>query len=192
MRIITGRAKGVRLETLPGDRVRPTTEMTKEGVFSVIQFDLADATFLDLFAGSGQMGLEAVSRGAKSAVFVDCSEESLATVRKNVEKTGFRKECRLVRSEYGEYIKAAGKKNESFDFIFADAPYEKDLGAELVKRLARAGIAREGTVLMIENDREKLEEEKIPPEVIEKIASIKVYKFSKCYVHFVRFKEGEI
>ena len=84
MRIITGKAKGVRLATLPGDAVRPTTEMAKEGIFSAIQFDLQNKTFLDLFAGSGQMGLEAVSRGASYATFVDCSEDSLKVVRKNI------------------------------------------------------------------------------------------------------------
>ena len=88
MRIITGKAKGVRLATLDGDAVRPTTEMTKEGVFSAIQFDLADKSFLDLFAGSGQMGLEAISRGASSCTFVDCSEDSLKVLRKNIEKYG--------------------------------------------------------------------------------------------------------
>ena len=81
MRIITGKAKGVRLATLPGDAVRPTTEMAKEGVFSAIQFDLAGKSFLDVFAGSGQMGLEAISRGASSCTFVDSSEDSLKVVR---------------------------------------------------------------------------------------------------------------
>ncbi|MBR2616319.1 MAG: 16S rRNA (guanine(966)-N(2))-methyltransferase RsmD, partial [Clostridia bacterium] len=142
MRIITGKAKGVRLFTLPGDAVRPTTEMAKEGIFSVIQFDLDGKSFLDLFAGSGQMGLEAISRGAASATFVDCSEDSLRIVRKNVEKTGFAAQSRVVRSEYGEFIKGASKRGQSFDFIFCDPPYDKDLSAELIKRILRAGLLK--------------------------------------------------
>jgi len=191
MRIITGKAKGIRLATLPGEAVRPTTEMAKEGVFSVIQFDLAGKTFLDLFAGSGQMGLEAISRGALHSTFVDCSEDSLNVVRKNVEKTGFSLQSRLVRSEYGEYIKSASKRGQSFDFVFADPPYDKDLGPELVKRILRAGLVKPGGLLMVETANDTLSMEKIPQEVTERIASVRQYKFSKCYVYFVRLKKEE-
>ncbi|MBR3836515.1 MAG: 16S rRNA (guanine(966)-N(2))-methyltransferase RsmD [Clostridia bacterium] len=188
MRIITGKAKGVRLYTLPGDAVRPTTEMAKEGIFSAIQFDLAGKTFLDLFAGSGQMGLEAISRGATSCTFVDCSEDSLKAVRKNIEKTGFSAQSRVIRSEYGEYIKAASKKGQSFDYIFCDPPYDKDLTAELIKRILRGGLLKPGGLLMVEGANDTLQEDKIPEAVMETVESIKQYKFSKCYVYFVRTK----
>ena len=190
MRIITGKAKGVRLATLEGDAVRPTTEMTKEGVFSAIQFDLAEKSFLDLFAGSGQMGLEALSRGASSCTFVDCSEDSLKVLRKNIEKTGFNLQTRVIRSEYGEYIKSASKRGQSFDFIFADPPYGKDLTAELIKRILRGGLLKKGGLLMVEGGIE-LDEADIPESVRETIESIKRYKFSKCYVYFVRTKKEE-
>jgi 16S rRNA (guanine(966)-N(2))-methyltransferase RsmD len=192
MRIITGKAKGVRLATLPGEAVRPTTEMAKEGIFSAIQFDLAEKSFLDLFAGSGQMGLEAISRGAKSATFVDCSEDSLKVVRKNIEKTRFTMQTKVIRSEYGEFIKFAGKRGLKFDFIFADPPYEKDLTAELIKRIFRADLLNEGGLLMVETAAEELEEDKIPAEVKDQLESIKQYKFSKCYVYFARKKRKEI
>lgn len=191
MRIITGKAKGVRLTTLSGDAVRPTTEMTKEGVFSAIQFDLAEKSFLDLFAGSGQMGLEAISRGASSCTFVDCSEDSLKILRKNVEKTGFLLQTRVIRSEYGEYIKSASKRGQSFDFVFADPPYDKDLTSELIKRIIRGGLVKDGGLLMVEGAGAELDESKIPESVMEKIESIKRYKFSKCFVYFVRVKKGE-
>lgn len=192
MRIITGKAKGVRLATLPGDAVRPTTEMAKEGVFSAIQFDLQNKTFLDLFAGSGQMGLEAVSRGAANATFVDCSEDSLKVVRKNIEKARFQSQCRVVRSEYGEFIKSASKKGQSFDFIFCDPPYEKDLTAELAKRIIRGGLLTPGGLLMVETAADTLDEEKIPQGVKDQIESIRQYKFSKCYVYFIRTKQEEM
>lgn len=191
MRIITGKARGVRLATLPGDAVRPTTEMAKEGIFSVIQFDLAEKSFLDLFAGSGQMGLEAISRGAKNATFVDCSDDSLKVVRKNIEKTGFSSQCKVIRSEYGEFIKAAGKKGLRFDYIFADPPYEKDLTAELIKRFVRADMILPGGTMMLETAADSLDESKIPEGVREKIEGIKQYKFSKCYVYFVKMKGEE-
>ncbi len=191
MRIITGKAKGVGLVTLPGDDVRPTTEMTKEGVFSAIQFDIAEKSFLDLFAGSGQMGLEAISRGASSCTFVDCSEDSLKIVRRNIEKTGFSAQCRVVRSEYGEYIKSASKRGQCFDYVFADPPYGKDLTDELIKRILRAGLVKPGGLLMVEGGNEEVNTEKIPASVMECVESIKRYKFSKCYVWFVRVKGEE-
>lgn len=192
MRIITGKAKGVRLVTLPGEAVRPTTEMAKEGIFSVLQFDLAEKSFLDLFAGSGQMGLEAISRGARDATFVDCSEDSLKVVRKNIEKTRFSAQSKVIRSEYGEFIKSASKRGMKFDFIFADPPYEKDLTAELIKRIFRADLLKDGGLLMVETAAEQIEEDKIPAEVKDCIESIKQYKFSKCFVYFVRKKREEL
>ena len=186
MRIITGKAKGTKLATLPGDQVRPTTEFAKEGVFSAIQFDLDGAEFLDLFAGSGQMGLEALSRGAKSATFVDAGEASLAIIRKNADRTGLATQCKVIRGEYGEFIKSASKRELSFDYIFADPPYEKDLTAELVKRIVKAGLIRPGGLLMIESAAAAFDESKIPEGVLEKIESVKSYKYSKSYVYFVR------
>lgn len=192
MRIITGKAKGVRLATLAGDSVRPTTEMAKEGIFSAIQFDLAEKSFLDLFAGSGQMGLEALSRGAKSATFVDASEDSIKIIRKNVEKTGMNLQSKVIRSEYGEFIKSAGKRGMKFDFIFADPPYEKDLTPELIKRLVKAELVNPGGLMMLETAADSLDESKIPEGVRERIEGIKQYKFSKCYVYFIKMKEEEI
>lgn len=191
MRIITGSAKGVHLYSPQGDAVRPTTEMTKEGVFSAIQFELYDKEFLDLFCGSGQMGLEALSRGAASATFVDCSEDSLAVTRKNAEKTKLGPKCKIVRAEYGEYIKACMKRKKQFDMIFADAPYGKDLAPELVKRIFRADMLRSGGLLMVETANPELDTVKIPDEVMAQIAEIKPYKFSKCFVYFVRRKNTE-
>ena len=89
MRVITGKAKGIRLKTLEGLEVRPTTDRVKEGMFSAIQFDIPEARVLDLFVESGQLGIEALSRGAKQAVFVDQSAESLNIVKENLKKTNF-------------------------------------------------------------------------------------------------------
>ena len=91
MRVITGTARGRRLETLEGEEVRPTTDRIKEAIFSIIQFETEGRVFLDLFAGSGQMGIEALSRGAKEAYFVDNSKKSLDTVKRNLKATGFEK-----------------------------------------------------------------------------------------------------
>ena len=124
MRIITGSARGTKLATLEGDTTRPTSERTKEAVFSMIQFDIEGRTVLDLFAGSGQMGLEALSRGAMSAVFCDFSDEAVEIVRQNAMKTKLYSKCKIMRLDYKEYIRAASNSKRKFGIVFLDPPYK--------------------------------------------------------------------
>ena len=124
MRIISGSARGRRLIAPEGMDVRPTTDKVKESLFSIIQFELADAAVLDLFAGTGQLGLEALSRGAASAVFVDASGKSLATVKKNVELCGFTDRARLVS---GDSLAWLNRREGTYDIVFLDPPYHKGL-----------------------------------------------------------------
>lgn len=120
MRVITGTARGKRLETREGEAVRPTPERVKEALFSIIQFEIEGRRVLDLFAGSGQMGIEALSRGAREAVFVDSSRESMAVVQKNLESCGFMPSAKLENMDFSAYLM---RKNEPFDIAFLDPPY---------------------------------------------------------------------
>ena len=121
MRVITGTARGKRLITVSGDElVRPTSEKVKEAIFSSIQFDIEGRRVLDLFAGCGQLGIEALSRGAESAVFVDASDVSLRVVKKNLETTGLTDSSRVVRSDYSLFL---SRCTERFDIAFLDPPY---------------------------------------------------------------------
>lgn len=120
MRVITGSARGRKLEQLSGEEVRPTTDRVKEAVFSIIQFNIQGRRFLDLFAGSGQMGIEALSRGAKEAVFVDNRRESVETVRRNLKSTGLEKNSRVVPMDSVSYLTL---NREPFDIVFLDPPY---------------------------------------------------------------------
>ena len=181
MRIITGTARGMSLVSPKGDQVRPTTEMAKEGMFSSIQFDIAGARVLDLFCGSGQLGLEALSRGASYAVFCDASPDSVEVTRQNAAKTGFLDRCRILRTEYGEYIKNAAKAGDAFDFVFVDPPYSKDLIAEVVKRVIKNGLLKPGGVMLCETDRGDLD---LTGQ--EGVASVKLYKYGKTFVYMVR------
>lgn len=124
MRVITGKAGGRKLETLSGNDVRPTTDMVKEAVFSIIQFELEGRVFLDLFAGSGQMGIEALSRGAKKAILVDSSKSSLAIINRNLETTGLSENAEVKSSDSISYLKGC---DEKFDIAFLDPPYRKGL-----------------------------------------------------------------
>ena len=120
MRVITGTAKGRRLDTLEGTDVRPTTDMVKEAVFSAIQFDIEGRAFLDMFAGSGQMGIEAISRGAKNAVFIDNNNEAISVIKGNLLKTGFTDNAKVIKGEYSSFLAST---NEMFDVAFLDPPY---------------------------------------------------------------------
>ena len=133
MRVITGTAKGVRLQTLEGLDVRPTTDRVKEGMFSAIQFDIPGARVLDLFAGSGQLGIEALSRGAKQAVFVDQSAKSLGVVKENLQKCGFTDRVEIHQKTAEQYIRTA--QPHSFDMIFLDPPYRMDILSKILPDL---------------------------------------------------------
>ncbi len=150
MRIITGRARGVRLDTLPGDATRPTSERVKGAIFSSMQFELEGRRVLDLFAGSGQMGLEALSRGAASCTFADASPEAMAIVKRNAEHTGFFDVCRYLVSDYRNVIrKAAGR--DRYDLVFIDPPYAADAAGDAIARILAADILGRGAILVAES-----------------------------------------
>jgi 16S rRNA (guanine966-N2)-methyltransferase len=124
MRVITGTLRGKRLITLEGESVRPTTDKTKEAIFSIIQFDIPNAEVLDLFAGSGQLGIEALSRGAKHCVFVDKSKESIGVIRQNIESCKLENSSRILNYDAEDYLKMA---HHSFDIAILDPPYSLGL-----------------------------------------------------------------
>ena len=135
MRVITGTARGRKLLTLPGtDTVRPTSEMVKEAVFSAIQFDIEGRRVLDLFAGSGQLGIEALSRGAASAVFVDVSPASIDIVNKNLLSTGLHVASRVVKSDFSSFLL---RSTDTFDLAFLDPPYKSGLLVDALTKTAK-------------------------------------------------------
>lgn len=124
MRVITGSARGAKLSTLEGEDVRPTGDRVKEAIFSMIQFEIEGRTVLDLFAGSGQLGIEALSRGARLAVFVDQSPAAVAMVKQNLQHTRLFQKARVLHTDYTSFL--AGVK-EPFDIALVDPPYSKGL-----------------------------------------------------------------
>lgn len=134
MRVITGIARGKRLVTVPGeDLVRPTPEKVKEAIFSSIQFDIEGRKILDLFAGCGQLGIEALSRGAESATFVDNSDISLKTVKQNLSGTEFCDLAKLIKSDYKAFLL---RNSETFDIAFLDPPYKAGLLEDALESVA--------------------------------------------------------
>ena len=151
MRIITGSAKGIKLVTLEGDATRPTSERAKEALFSMIQFDIEGRRVLDLFAGSGQLGLEALSRGAEYCMFADSSPDAISIVRKNIEKTRFSDKSKASIADYRNFLRKSDAR-EGFDIIFLDPPYASDSLTDALERLGKTKLMRRGCLLVCESE----------------------------------------
>lgn len=172
MRVISGTARGRRLRSLEGNDVRPTTDKVKEAIFSAIQFDIEGRRFLDLFAGSGQMGLEALSRGAASSVFVDKNDAAIRVLRENVSACGFENSSKIVKSDALSYLNST---NEKFDIAFLDPPY---LDSMLEKSLILASekMSSFGTIIC------EHPTEVVLPEQVGGFSIYKKYRYGKINV----------
>lgn len=146
MRVITGSARRRRLETLEGEDVRPTTDRIKEAVFSVIQFEVEGRSFLDLFSGSGQMGIEALSRGAKTAFFIDNSKKSIETVKKNLKTTKLETNAKVFSMDYMSFLAV---NTEEFDIAFLDPPYRTGTLQKALELVA--GAMKDTGIIIAEN-----------------------------------------
>jgi len=186
LRIITGTAKGKKLITLEGEATRPTSERIKEAVFSSIQFDLEDRRVLDLFAGSGQLGLEALSRGAASAFFTDSAREAIEIVKKNAALCGFSDKCKYLVSDWRNYIRKASGR-EKFDLVFVDPPYAMECCADALERLSAAGLLANGAIVVLESGTEQLQPRAFPS--FECIKSTHYGK--KTFVNIFIYRENE-
>ncbi len=156
MRVITGLARGRRLETLSGDDVRPTTDMVKESVFSIIQFQVQGRMFLDMFAGSGQMGIEALSRGAKGAYFCDMRRDAVSVIKKNLRETKLEDNAQVFQGDSIAFVKnTAGR----FDIAFLDPPYNKGITEKALQVLPN--VMNRGGVIICETALEESLPEKV-------------------------------
>ena len=179
MRVITGTARGRKLKTPPGLDVRPTTDQVKEAVFSTIQFEVEGALFLDLFAGSGQMGIEAISRGARFCVFVDSSRQSLDAVRDNLAATGFAGSARVAAMDSLSFLETA---SERFDIAFLDPPYNQGILNKALPLLAPKMTP--GGVILCEHEKgEQL------PETAGDFQIYRTYRYGKVMVTAYRHTE---
>ena len=150
MRIIAGKARGTKLYTLEGTNTRPTLDRVKESLFNIIQNKIPESTFLDLFAGSGAIGLEAISRGAKKAILCDKEKSAIQIIKKNVEKTHFQKEAQIYNETFEKLLQ--NKINENIDICYIDPPYKTNYVYEAIKIMLEKNIANEKTMIIIETD----------------------------------------
>lgn len=184
MRIITGKARGIKLSTLEGDNTRPTSERAKEAVFSMIQFDIEGRTVLDLFAGSGQMGLEALSRGAASAVFVDKNTSAAEIVKTNIKKTKSENNSKVYCGDYKSYLKSSSEK---FDIIFLDPPYAERIIPTVLSELFEYGKMKPNSIIVCESAEEDIFEN--TAELKNKFEIIRTAKYGIAHITILGINE---
>lgn len=147
MRVITGKARGVNLKTPDGMQTRPTSDRVKEALFSIINFDIPGARVLDLFGGTGQLGIEALSRGAASATFVDAGEPACKLIRENLKRTKLEADGKVVRSDYMDYL---NRCRETYNIIFLDPPYAEVFLENSLKRITEIDILQSNGIIVAE------------------------------------------
>ena len=178
MRVITGKARGIGLKTPEGLQTRPTTDRVKEAIFSIIHFDIPGAKVLDLFGGTGQLGIEALSRGATSAVFVDQREDACKIIRENLRRTKLESQGRVIRSDYLDYLR---RSREKFDIILLDPPYAEVFLENALKCITEIDILQSGGIIVAERPVEK----ELPFE-FEGFTRSKDYKYGKILLTIYR------
>ena len=152
MRIISGKARGTKLYTLDGTATRPTLDRVKESLFNIIQNDIEDSTVLDLFSGSGAIGLEFLSRGAKRAVLCDSSKDAIKIIKQNVQKTHFEEKVEVYNMEFTKLVERL--QNQKFDIIYIDPPYATDFIKISLEKIIEYELVNENTKIIVETDDE--------------------------------------
>ena len=150
MRIIGGKHRGTKLYTLEGENTRPTLDRVKEPLFSILNFDIPNAVILDLFAGSGALGLESISRGARKVYLCDKSSQAIHIIKKNVEKLKSNADITIINKDY---LKALESLNEKIDIVFLDPPYMTDFAEKACEKIIQNDLLSEDGIIVIETDR---------------------------------------
>jgi len=183
MRVISGTAKGTKLNTLDTMDTRPTLDRVKEALFNIMQSKIYDGIVLDLFSGSGAIGIECLSRGAKKAIFCDKSKYAYDVIKKNLSKTNLEQKAIIFNKSYDECINSL---NEKVDIVFLDPPYNTDLSVDAISRIIKKDLITNDGIIIVETDNE----ERIISEVAN--AEVQVYdirKYGKVKLVFLKRKE---
>lgn len=185
MRIISGTARGTKLYTLEGQATRPTLDRVKESLFNIIQNEIPDSIFVDLFSGSGAIGLEAASRGAKKIILCDKSKDAIKVINRNIEKTHLKEKVELYNLDYRTLLET--KINEKIDIIYIDPPYNSDFAIKSVEILINKKLVKKETKIIIETDNE----EKILKELENSQIEIEDQrKYGRATLIFLKIRKG--
>ena len=187
MRIISGKARGTKLYTLDGTATRPTLDRVKESLFNIIQNDIEDSTVLDLFSGSGAIGLEFLSRGAKRAVLCDSSKDAIKIRKLNVQKTHFEEKVEVYNMEFTKLVERL--QNQKFDIIYIDPPYATDFIKISLEKIIEYELVNENTKIIVETDDETRilnQIEKMDVEITDK------RKYGRATIIFLKYRKTQI
>ena len=187
MRIISGKARGTKLYTLEGTATRPTLDRVKESLFNIIQNDIENSTVLDLFSGSGAIGLEFLSRGAQKAILCDNSKDAIKIIKQNVHKTHFEEYAEVYNIEFEKLIEKL--KNQKFDYIYIDPPYATDFIKISLEKIIEYKLVNENTKIIIETDDETRilnQIEKMDVEITDK------RKYGRATIIFLKYIKTQI
>ena len=187
MRIISGKARGTKLYTLDGTATRPTLDRVKESLFNIIQNDIEDSTVLDLFSGSGAIGLEFLSRGAKRAVLCDSSKDAIKIIKQNVQKTHFEEKVEVYNMEFTKLVERL--QNQKFDIIYIDPPYATDFIKISLEKIIEYELVNENTKIIVETDDETRilnQIEKMDVEITDK------RKYGRATIIFLKYRKPQI
>ncbi len=182
MRVISGTAKGTKLHSIDDLATRPTLDRVKEPLFSIIQTHLEDANVLDLFAGSGALGIEALSRGAKHCTFCDKSYQSIQMLQENIKKTKMEEKSTVLKEDYKKCLEG---QNKAFNLIFIDPPYKLDIAVDAIKRILNLKLLSQGGIIILETDEEERELQELKQVEVE----VEVYdkrKYGRVKLLFIR------
>lgn len=150
MRVIAGKVRRMTLVAPPGKDVRPTTDRIKETLFNILQSDIIGSSFLDLFSGSGAIGIEALSRGAEYVTMVDNNKEALRCIEYNLDHTHLADEAEVLPMDAVQAIRNLNKRGKVFDIVFMDPPYEKEYEVQALQALAESDIINDDTIIIVE------------------------------------------
>ena len=187
MRIIGGEARGRTLVAPPGSRTRPTQEYVRESLFNILRYDIEDARVLDLFAGTGALSLEAISRGASQAVLIDTDRAACTAIRQNIERVRAQERCQLVSRDYRQAMDALAQQGRQFDLVFIDPPYRMENTGEMCATLYEKGLLSKECLLVVEHRRGKA------PVLDARFEACDLRKYGDTEITFVRLAEkGEV
>lgn len=161
LRVISGKARGLKLDSPKNQDVRPTTDRVKESLFNIINPYIRESNILDLFAGTGSLGIECLSRGAKNCVFVDKSKDSINIIKSNVKKARVENESTILNIDFKDAVKRLSSQNQKFDVIFMDPPYYENMFIECLKIIDELNLLYEDGIIVVEHDTKDLFDESI-------------------------------
>lgn len=186
MRVISGKAKGTKLKSIDDIKTRPTLDRIKEALFNIIQGYVDESIVLDLFAGSGAIGIECISRGAQKVYFCDEADDVAEIIKENLEKTRLKKYSKVIVKDYKKCLEDLAKKEVKFDLIYVDPPYEKDIALESVENVINLDLLKEEGIMIVETD--SLQRDKTKIEKLENINIYDVRNYGRIHLMFIKKK----